>query len=90
MKETISDLWRGEIHPMEQRTENDDEESELYDVIDGYYDNMLRMLEVSIEQQFITRDCTELYQISSTVEETLDYIENYDPTEYDISSVKIR
>ena len=45
MKETISDLWRGEIHPMEQTTENDDEESELYDVIDGYYDKLWNKLD---------------------------------------------
>lgn len=58
--------------------------------IDGYYDNMLKMMEVSIEQKFITRDCTELFKVTTTIEETLDYIEKYDPTDIDLSKVKIR
>ena len=58
--------------------------------INGYYDNMLKMMEVSIEKQFITRDCVELYKVVDTVDEALDYIENYDPTDVDLSKVKIR
>ena len=58
--------------------------------IDGYYDAMLKMMEVCIEQQFITRDCVDLYKVTSTIEETLDYIENYDPTDIDLRKVKIR
>ena len=56
----------------------------------GYYDNLLKMMEVSIEKQFITRDCVELYKVVSTVDEALDYIESYDPTDVDLSKVKIR
>lgn len=58
--------------------------------IDGYFDNMLKMMEVSIEKRFITTDCVDLYKVTNTVEETLDYIENYDPTDVDLSKVKIR
>ena len=58
--------------------------------IDGYYDNMIKMMEYSIEKRFITTDCVDLYKVTSTVEETLEYIENYDPTEIDLSKVKIR
>ena len=58
--------------------------------IDGYYDNLLQMMEVSIEKNFITRDCVELFKVTNTVEETLDYIEGYDPTDIDITKVKIR
>ena len=58
--------------------------------IDGYFDNMLKMMEVSIEKRFITTDCVELYKVTDTVEETLEYIEAYDPTDIDISKVKIR
>ena len=58
--------------------------------IDGYFDNMLKMMEVSIEKRFITTDCVELYKVTNTVEETLDYIEAYDPTDIDLSKVKIR
>jgi len=58
--------------------------------INGYYDNMLKMMDISIDKKFITKDCTELYKVTSTVEETLEYIENFDPSEIDLSKVKIR
>lgn len=58
--------------------------------INGYYDNLLKMMQYSINEQFITTDCVELYKVTNTVEETLDYIESYDPTEVDLSRVKIR
>ncbi len=57
---------------------------------DGYYDNMLKMMQVSIDKKFITTDCIELYKVVSTVDEALEYIESYDPTDIDISKVKIR
>ncbi len=58
--------------------------------IDGYYDNMLKMMEVSIDKKFITTDCVELYKVVDNVEDALDYLENYDPTDIDLSKVKIR
>lgn len=58
--------------------------------IDNYYGNMLKMMQNSIERKFITEDCVELYKVVTTVEEALDYIEKYDPTDVDISKVKIR
>lgn len=56
----------------------------------GYYNYLLKMMEVSIEKQFITRDCVELYKVVDNVDEALDYIESYDPTDIDLSKVKIR
>ena len=58
--------------------------------INGYFENMLKMMQISIEQKFITEDCIELYKVTTSADETLDYIENYDPTDVDISKVKIR
>ena len=58
--------------------------------IDGYFDNMLKMMEVSIAKKFITTDCVELYKVVNTVDAALDYIESYDPTDIDLSKVKIR
>ena len=58
--------------------------------IDGYFDNMLKMMQKSIERRFITEDSIELYKVVTSVEEALDYIEKYDPTDIDISKVKIR
>ena len=58
--------------------------------VNGYYDNMLSMMQVSVDKKFITNDCRELYKVTTTVEETLEYIENYDPKDIDLSKVKIR
>ena len=58
--------------------------------INGYYDNLLKMMQYSIDEKFITEDCVNLYKVTSTVEETLEYIEKYDPTDIDLSKVKIR
>jgi uncharacterized protein (TIGR00730 family) len=58
--------------------------------IDGYFDNMIKMLEVSIEKRFITTDCVELYKVANSIKETLDYLESYDPSDVDIDKVKIR
>ena len=58
--------------------------------INGYYDNLLSMIEESINKTFITNDCMDLFKVTNTADETLDYIENYDPTDIDLSRVKIR
>ena len=58
--------------------------------VNGCFDNMLKMMQVLVDQKFITEDCRELYKVTNTVEETLDYIENYDPKDIDLSKVKIR
>ena len=58
--------------------------------INGYFDSMLDMMQVSVDKKFITNDCRDLYKVTSTVEETLDYIESYDPKDIDLSKVKIR
>lgn len=58
--------------------------------INGYFDDMLKMMKHAIEKNFITKDCVELYKVVNTVDEALEYIESYDPTDIDISKVKIR
>lgn len=58
--------------------------------INGYYDDLLDMMQVSVDKKFITDDCRDLYKVTYTVEETLEYIENYDPKDIDLSKVKIR
>jgi len=58
--------------------------------VDGYYDNLLKMMEWSIEKKFITTDCVDLYKVTTTAEETLDYIEKYVPEDIDISALKLR
>ena len=58
--------------------------------INGYFDNMLEMMQVSVDKKFITDDCRHLYEVVNTVDEALNYIENYDPKDIDLSRVKIR
>lgn len=58
--------------------------------INNYYDNLENMMQVSIDKNFITSDCKELYKVFNTVDEILEYIENYDEEALDISRVKIR
>lgn len=43
----------------------------------GYYDVMNKMLEQTIEQNFMLGTCRELYRFFTDAEEMLDYIENY-------------
>ena len=58
--------------------------------INGFYDELDRMMTKSIEEEFITDDCKELYTVFTDADEILDYVLSYDPTDIDISKVKIR
>lgn len=58
--------------------------------INGYFNDMLKMMEHAIDKKFITTDCVDLYKVVNNADEALDYIESYDPTEVDLSKVKIR
>lgn len=58
--------------------------------IDGFFDELDAMMDKSIEKEFITHDCKELYSVFDNKEEMLEYLENYDEKDVDISKVKIR
>ena len=58
--------------------------------INNYFDNMENMMQVSVDKHFITDDCRSLYYVCNTIDEILEYIENYDETDIDLSKVKIR
>ena len=58
--------------------------------INGFYDELDKMMTRYIEEKFITDDCKELYQVFTDADEILDYIEKYDPEDIDLSKVKIR
>lgn len=58
--------------------------------VDHYYDELLGMMQKSVDKKFITDDCRNLYKVCSDIDEMLDYIENYRPEDFDISLVKIR
>ena len=58
--------------------------------INGFYDEFAMALQKMVDQKFITDDCAQLCKVSQDIDEILDYIENYDQSEIDISNVKIR
>ena len=58
--------------------------------INGYFNDMLKIMSHAIDKKFITTDCVELFKVTDSVDEALEYIENYDPTDIDLSNVKIR
>ena len=58
--------------------------------INGFFDDLDRMMTRYIEEKFITDDCKELYQVFTDVDEMLKYISEYDPKDIDLSRVKIR
>lgn len=61
----------------------------IYD-INHYYDEIAAALQKCVEEKFITADCADLCAVFDNADEMLDYIENYDPTDIDLSKVKIR
>lgn len=58
--------------------------------INNYFDKMLEMMQVCVDQQFITDDCRCLYKVYKDLDSMLDYIEKYDPEDVDLDRVKIR
>ena len=58
--------------------------------LNNYFDDMLNMMQTSVDQKFITDDCRCLYKVYKTIDPMLEYIENYDPEDIDLSRVKIR
>lgn len=58
--------------------------------INGFFDELDVMMDKSIEKQFITDDCKELYSTFDNLEDMLEYLENYDEKDIDLSKVKIR
>ncbi|MEE1186684.1 MAG: TIGR00730 family Rossman fold protein [Acutalibacteraceae bacterium] len=49
----------------------------LYNV-DGYYDNIIKMMKTSVEQKFMRETVFDLFLVSDNDEEIIDYILNYD------------
>ena len=61
----------------------------LYNV-NGFYDELEKMMNKYIDEEFITKDCKQLYKVFTDIDEMLVYVENYDQKNIDISKVKIR
>ena len=58
--------------------------------INGFFDLFAQSLYEMVKEKFITDDCAELCKVFTDADEMLDYIENYDPKDIDLSKVKIR
>ena len=58
--------------------------------VNGFFDELEAMMDKSIRKKFITQDCKDLYSIFNNIDEMLEYLENYDEKDIDISKVKIR
>ena len=56
--------------------------------INGYYDEMLILMEKSIKENFMKRECTKLYEVFYDIEKMFDYIENYNPDDVDLLEMK--
>ena len=52
--------------------------------VDGYYDDMLKMMQKSADTEFISDMTLELYQVFEDVDAMLDYLENYVPKSEDV------
>ena len=58
--------------------------------VNGFYDELERMMTKYIDEKFITDDCKQLYKVFTDINEMLSYVENYDQKDIDLSKVKIR
>ncbi len=56
--------------------------------VDGYYDDMIKMMEKGADTEFISDMTLELYQVFSDVSEMLDYLENYVPKDEDVNRLR--
>ncbi len=56
--------------------------------VDGYYDDMLRMLQKVAENRFMKKKSLELFRCFSNEIEMLEYIENYQDAPIDVTELK--
>lgn len=56
--------------------------------IEGYYDAMLKMLDIAIEKKFFREACRLLYKVFDDYNEMLDYIESYEAPQVNVFDFK--
>ncbi len=56
--------------------------------IDGYYDSMIKLLQATVDQGFMKKECMEIFKVLSDPSEVIEYIENYNEKEIDIQHLK--
>ncbi len=55
---------------------------------DGYYDDMLNMMETAVKKDFIMESVKSLYAVMTDITDILDYIQSYSSGEIDIKQYK--
>lgn len=53
----------------------------------GFYNHLFAQLEQTVDQRFAARQTMSLFVVCDTIEQALDYIENYDPSSTDIKHI---
>lgn len=56
--------------------------------INGYYKPLLAMLENGIKGNFMPQKSFNLFHYTASIEDAIDYIENYDCSDFDINAVR--
>lgn len=56
--------------------------------VNGYYDEMIKMLQKTADNNFMTQKALELFYVCDNENEVLDYIENYNAKQLHVSELK--
>lgn len=56
--------------------------------VNGYFDNLISLMENSISENFVKPECRELYSVFSDIDSMLGYIEEYVPKDLNILNFK--
>ncbi len=54
----------------------------------NYFDELLKFMDKAIRENFVKKECEELYKVFERPEELLDYLEGYTPVDLDILNFK--
>lgn len=57
--------------------------------VEGYYDELEKFMRTACERKFITPNCLKLYELKSTIDEVLDYLESYVPDPVPFKKTKL-
>lgn len=56
--------------------------------INGYYDSLTQMLKNAVEHKFMTKECLDLAPVFTDADKLIEYLENYNCSDYDFSVLK--
>ena len=56
--------------------------------VNGYYDELLKFLDTMVKGNFALPDTLKLFEVFTDVDKMLDYLENYESTDFNVSDMK--